>query len=168
MRSAIVAILCLLFLALPANAEEDFVPNELRIVTKTTATSSCIGDPRSPACVPDTMFACVVRQDAKLCEIAGITQREPCFSDEIVEARYAIEDVEQVSVQDLLPYLRSLARPGESYAVIDAHSILCRTADAFHCDQFGTDAMYTVKSGGQSWLLTDFPAEADQCEDFTE
>jgi hypothetical protein len=43
---------------------------EIREITANTSTSDCIGDPKTPACALETLIACGVRKDAKLCGIA--------------------------------------------------------------------------------------------------
>ncbi len=43
-----------------------------RVVTQTSASSDCIGDPRTPACALDTLAACIARRDAVLCDISTV------------------------------------------------------------------------------------------------
>jgi len=43
-----------------------------RTVTQTSATSDCIGNPRTPACALDTLAACIARRDAVLCDIGTV------------------------------------------------------------------------------------------------
>ncbi len=44
---------------------------EIRSISQTSATSRCIGDPRTPLCAFETFIACWVRRDISLCEMVG-------------------------------------------------------------------------------------------------
>jgi hypothetical protein len=44
--------------------------SEVRVIMPDSATSTCIGDPKTPECAVETMLACIVRADKRLCEIA--------------------------------------------------------------------------------------------------
>ncbi|WP_337998184.1 hypothetical protein [Oleispirillum naphthae] len=49
-----------------ARAGETF-PSDVRTITATGATSSCIGDPKTPVCAVETLLACFARRAAPLC-----------------------------------------------------------------------------------------------------
>ena len=44
---------------------------EIRSISQTSATSRCIGDPRTPLCAFETFITCWVRRDISLCEMVG-------------------------------------------------------------------------------------------------
>ena len=145
---------------------DDFDPAEVRVITPTEATSKCIGDPRTPACALDTMFACVVRRDAELCRRVGIDEtfaREPCFKPGILDARYKIKEIELLAEKDMPPYLKKKKREGELYAVIVYNALLCRP-HRLPCTTFNIGGAETLKSSGQGWVVTWFPWQAVQCE----
>jgi hypothetical protein len=44
---------------------------EIRGIFQTSATSRCIGNPRTPLCAVETLIACWVRRDRHFCEMVG-------------------------------------------------------------------------------------------------
>ena len=44
---------------------------EIRSIFQTSATSRCIGNPKTPLCAVETFIACWVRRNRPLCEIVG-------------------------------------------------------------------------------------------------
>ncbi len=143
-----------------------FDPGQVSVIGPTEATSMCIGDPRTPECALDTMFACVVRRDVELCRRVGIVgtfAREPCFKPGILDARYKIEKVRLLTEKNMPPYLKKEKREGEVYARIVYNALLCRP-HRLPCTTFNIGGAETLKSSGQGWVFTRFPDEADQCE----
>ena len=64
------AVVGLLLLGCMASAPPRDTGRQIRRVTQTTATSDCIGDPRTPLCALDTLVACTARRDHSLCNRA--------------------------------------------------------------------------------------------------
>ncbi|MBI5120992.1 MAG: hypothetical protein HZA67_08290 [Rhodospirillales bacterium] len=56
----------------PALADEKFDPKEVRVITPTSATSNCIGNPKTPICAVETFLACRVRKKQELCDLVNI------------------------------------------------------------------------------------------------
>jgi hypothetical protein len=44
--------------------------SEVRVIAPDAATSTCIGDPKTPECAVETLLACLSRDDGRLCEVA--------------------------------------------------------------------------------------------------
>jgi hypothetical protein len=61
--------------AFAGGAEKD--GGEVRTITATSATSDCIGDPRTPVCAVETLLACFARQDMALCKRVTARPVEP-------------------------------------------------------------------------------------------
>lgn len=159
------AALALACSAAIAGYGDAFDPSQVSVVGPTEATSTCIGDPRTPECALDTLFACVVRRDADLCRRVGINEtfvREPCFDPRILDIRYKIKEVQMLDERDMPPYLKKKKREGEVYAVIVYNALVCRPFN-LPCTTFNIGAAETLKSSGQGWVFTWFPDEADQC-----
>jgi len=55
--------------ALSAHANDFFAP---RVVTVTPAADECMGKTDDMLCIFDTVIACAVRRDARLCEMVGL------------------------------------------------------------------------------------------------
>ncbi|MEO5336789.1 MAG: hypothetical protein H7841_07845 [Magnetospirillum sp. WYHS-4] len=62
---------------------------EIRSITATTATSDCIGDPRTPVCAVETLLACLARSSPDLCTMVG--EDVPRTHKEPEGMRYRIE-----------------------------------------------------------------------------
>lgn len=138
-----------------------FDPDQVSVVGPTEATSTCIGDPRTPECALDTMLACVVRRNADLCHRVGI--RKPCFDPLVLDARYKIKKVRPIAEKNLPAYLKAKKREGEVFVDILYDSILCRPSH-LPCTRFSAESARTLKSSGQGWVFESPPHEADQCE----
>lgn len=54
---------------------------EVRVITPDSASSTCIGDPKTPLCTVETMLACLVRDDGRLCEAAMLGSRHQMCRD---------------------------------------------------------------------------------------
>ncbi len=65
------AVLIALLAATAARAAEKY-PSGIRSITATTATSSCIGNPKTPVCAVETFRACSARLNNDLCLRVGI------------------------------------------------------------------------------------------------
>jgi hypothetical protein len=140
---------------------DHFDPDRVSVVGPTHATSTCIGDPRTPECALDTLFACAVRRDPELCRRVGIGKT--CFDPLILDARYKIEKVRLISEENLPAYLKSQKRADDVFVNILYDSILCRPSH-MPCTRFRAESARTLKSSGQGWMFTSIPREADQCE----
>jgi hypothetical protein len=109
----------LLFLpvvAFAGGAEKD--GGEVRTITATSATSDCIGDPRTPVCAVETLLACFARQDRGLCEKA--TRRKVELNSEQGSYRYRVLSVRILQEKDITPELRDADwwRPGYADVMI--------------------------------------------------
>ena len=65
---------------------------EIRTITATTATSDCIGDPKTPACALDTYIACGTRDDPSLCAIAMFGSRDALCDKRFPDDRRILDD----------------------------------------------------------------------------
>lgn len=96
---AIVLGVCF-FLATGAASAQDFVPGVEREITRDSALTPCVGDLGSPACAFETVLYCMVLQDQKMCEDAGVHPETDCHPEWITKIRYAIEQVYGVDETD--------------------------------------------------------------------
>lgn len=73
-RRARVPLACALMMLGGGAYADDFLQGfkGVRTITQTTASSSCIGQPRTPLCAVETFLACGARLDWELCEKVGI------------------------------------------------------------------------------------------------
>ena len=95
------------FVSAGAWAGGDESDGEVRVITVDgrSSTSTCIGNPNTPACAIDTFWACTVWDDAELCEQAGrrISQPNPDFNVNSIE--YIFVDAEVIEESDIPPDL---------------------------------------------------------------
>ena len=61
---------------------------EIRSITRTEATSQCIGDPRTPLCAVETLLACFTRHDMSLCRRVGVDGVS--FDDRLIGRDYFV------------------------------------------------------------------------------
>lgn len=64
-------------------------PSEVRVITSTTATSDCIGDPKTPVCAVETFLACIARLDHGLC--AKVTKEPLQNTEKLFPFSYRVE-----------------------------------------------------------------------------
>lgn len=90
-----------------AGAADELNRSEIRVIEADRATSTCIGDPRTPVCAIETKLACDARQDASLCRKAGTVQGpQPRQAGTL---RYRVVEVEIVpegSPLTILPFVK--------------------------------------------------------------
>jgi len=98
---AVPLILVLALLPFVALADDDLAGfSGTRAITATSADSPCIGKPMTPLCAAETLMACSIRRDVKLCRVVGV-EVIPSFiatseTYEFVSARYHTQaDVDQ-------------------------------------------------------------------------
>lgn len=75
MRGTFILILAAVFAlacAGPVSAQEKFDPKQVRVITPTTASSKCIGDPKTPICAVETLLACRGLNKKELCDLVGV------------------------------------------------------------------------------------------------
>jgi hypothetical protein len=89
------------------------VPKETRRITAKSATSTCIGDPRTPLCAAETFLACVARQAPQLCERVAVEWRSG-FAEEPREEVYRVRSIKRERLQD---FSKDARRDLELYGV---------------------------------------------------
>ena len=99
--------------SVPADSEKP----EFWRITQTDATSTCIGDPKTPLCAVETLIACGARRDLRLCRIAGVDK------DVITSYAYTLEyDLKRMHVlrpEDIPPHLKGVRWFQPGMVVID-------------------------------------------------
>ncbi len=139
---------------------DDFDPNQVRIITPTEATSTCIGDPRTPICAIETLLACVARRNVDLCRRVGVST--PCFDSKIVGVRYRIGKVGILNKTDIPRYAQEMKRSDDPVVEVLYDYRWCMVKGSA-CDPLTSGvAPVLVESGGR-WLFPIFPLEANQC-----
>jgi hypothetical protein len=88
--------------AVPVCAAEWEVPRGWRVITQTQSTSGCIGKPMSPLCAAETLVACHLRADERLCLAAGAPpDRALCPPDPDGWFDCRVETVREVSDEEI-------------------------------------------------------------------
>jgi len=123
-----------------------------RKLTRTTGTSECIGDPRSPICTVETFIACYARNDARLCRIASGPKRRPPPSGTFTpnSTLYRLLEVKRLERADFPPAWNDDgkgARPGDV-------KIAAWTRECWNeCDRAGVRENYWVRQDGDRWWI---------------
>lgn len=99
------------FLMLPAYVESG-EQNTVGYITRDTASSSCIGDPRTPLCAVETFLACDMRRQMDLCRMVGVEDLN--FSGHALTEEYSMISEKVLRQQDIPEELKdsNWYRPG--------------------------------------------------------
>jgi|GEM_PF-1613727 len=129
-------LLAAALLASPALAQTTSVAQATRDkpgrIAPDAATSACLGQPSTPACAAETLFACLTRGDAALCRTVGMMA--PARSTaEPQQTEYVTERVSIIRPEDVTEDLRDLDWFKPGYALVEAQRRAC-PASAASCD----------------------------------
>ncbi len=75
--SATGVVVAIFLLGITAARAAETYPSEVRTITTTSATSSCIGAPKTPVCAVETLLGCFARREAKLCRSITMQPFDP-------------------------------------------------------------------------------------------
>ena len=161
-----VCVLCALAAALCAPppalaADGETYPTAERVITETEATSTCIGDPRTPVCAVETLLACIARSDRELCYRAGVRDYFPGGAPE--DYRYRILSVRILTEADMTPDLADAEWWKPEYADV---TIQEPDFQLDFCDPGGCKASYNLKPSAIGWeIMTWFVWGVEKFED---
>jgi hypothetical protein len=128
---------------------DDFDPAQIRIIAPTEATSTCIGDPRTPVCAVETFLACIERRDKRLCQRAVVFDFS--FAHSPAGTRYQVLSSRILREEDVPPEERhddEWMLP--SYAEVVIRHLTVRRP---WCPN-GCEVYYSVKPMGIEWKVT--------------
>ena len=74
---------------------------QVRRITPTEADSACIGDPVTPVCAVETLFACFARLDAELCRAVGIEDPDFGYDPAPATVEYVIQRAFEIRPEDI-------------------------------------------------------------------
>lgn len=85
MRGAAMAVAMGVALGVSSSLAQETYPTEVRTITRTEATSTCIGNTSTPVCAVETLLACMTRGDPALCRqsISGSIAPEPARREKL-------------------------------------------------------------------------------------
>ena len=111
-RGFTVYALLLLGLMGCVGATADGQQPEIRRITQTDATSTCIGDPKTPLCAVETFIACGARRNLRLCRIAGV--HKDVISSRLYSVEYYVKRLHVLRPEDIPPHLKGASwfQPG--------------------------------------------------------
>lgn len=135
----------------PALADEKFDPRQVRVITPTTATSICIGDPKTPICAVETLLACWARKKMKLCERVDVSYMPP--GPPLAKSQYRLISIRILTEADMTPELAHTNwwKPGYADVVIQKPD--------FHldvCDRDGCKSSYSIRPTSKGWQVVDW------------
>jgi len=134
-------------------------PSPVRRITQTSATSDCIGDPKTPLCAVETFIACFARENRALCQRVGRPDVQFVGGAQTVE--YIIGPIEPIRGDDI--------RAGESH--LDWKKIGNQIVDTMQrdCGAFGDSCLefrwtfysYVVSLTSGHWNIVSWYSEND-------
>ena len=74
---------------------------QVRRITPTEADNACIGDPVTPVCAVETLFACFARLDAELCRAVGIEDPDFGYDPAPATVEYVIQRAFEIRPEDI-------------------------------------------------------------------
>ena len=140
---------------------------QVRRITPTEADSACIGDPVTPVCAVETLFACFARLDAELCHKVGI--RNPDFGDDPAPStvEYVIQRAFEIRPEDIAEGWEDSLwyRPG--FYQVYTKEVSCAARQATCLPSLSSwpgpwpwiESVYTVKPVEGGWHLTSWSAD---------
>lgn len=150
----------------PALGGAESTAPRVQRVTLTAADSGCIGNPVTPACAVETLFACAARLDFSLCERIGLAEArgheyiifgtEPGADGQIwrhADIEYLISD-EVDSAESLRSSDGRLpAWAKKNDVVVGAQSLVCEDYEGpYHCIGW-LHSRYVFRPVGKVWKL---------------
>jgi hypothetical protein len=135
-----------------ALAGEKFDPKEVRVITPTSATSKCIGQPKTPICAVETLLACRGLNKQELCDLVGVHNQR--LDGEAYSYSYRIMK-SHIYAKREIP--KSLAdsywiKPGYADVVIEDISF-----DNMKCTDF-CRVSYAVRPSPTGWIVIEWVA----------
>lgn len=115
-------------------------------ITPTSATSACLGQPRTPVCGAETLLACLTRGDAALCR--AVTGTPPPRPSEAVQSEYVIERESLIRPVDVTEDMRDLDWYKPGYALIEMQHRACAATQAA-CDDTWDDLQIYLRRTGE-------------------
>lgn len=153
-----------------AGAAHPGVASELRdIATDDTASSECIGDPRTPLCALDTWKACFMWGEPSLCEkvgLPGVEFRTNTGEWPPIALSYQVYEALDIEAPHLthLPRDQRWFRPG----YVDLRYAVCEYEDRERCTAFGGGNVLILKPVGAEWHVSGWRIDAGDvtCENY--
>jgi hypothetical protein len=134
-------------------------PSEDRFISQNDATSTCIGDPRTPLCAVETFLACSSRQNLDLCDLVGV--KHFSYPDEKYTSRYRIVSAKVLTQDDMTEDLKDTDwwKPGfVSFSLVEFYT---------HKDNTITPTYFSgiTNPTDQGWGIIGWTIEAEQDPD---
>ena len=132
-------------------------PELLSVISKSEATSDCIGNPRTPACAVETFKACGIRAKPELCRTVGV--HEPRFWTEASDLplRYYIDRIEEFAPGDVycsnIDATTDCRIPGQGFAAVYLGFQQCHPEDLFCTEEPFHRERCLVQDTGRGWRV---------------
>ncbi|MBF0167705.1 MAG: hypothetical protein HQL45_08735 [Alphaproteobacteria bacterium] len=134
-------------------ASEKIDPRQVRLITSTAGTSTCIGNPVSPVCAVETFLACIARNDRELCNRVGVLDINALGRPGGIS--YKILSVKQIRAADVPKSLGDTEwmKPGNVRVEVLDLSVM------FPWCPHGCRSEIFVKPVAQGWHIVDWATE---------
>jgi len=134
-------------------------PSAVRRITQTSATSDCIGDPKTPLCAVETFRACFARQDRSLCRLVG--QPDVQFVGGAQTVEYIVGSIEAIRAADISADEGHLFWKKAGNQVIDVAARYCPVGRNVCPDESWTYYSYVVGQAPGQWNIVSWYSEND-------
>ena len=148
------AILALGACAGAGSIMDDFDPTEVRVITPTEATSTCIGDISTPLCAVETFLACMRRLERRFCEQVGVFGFSLRKDPEPV--RYRVLSGRILRDEDIPVHLRHTYWMKPGYADVKIIYLDWHTPD---CAPEGCWAYFSLMPTPSGWQVVDWAVQ---------
>jgi hypothetical protein len=139
-------------LASQAIADEKFDPKQVRVITPTSATSKCIGDPKTPICAVETFLACFARQKAELCK--RVEAPETDLGESTQEITYRVLFSKIIRKKDISKSLVDSYWIKPGYAEVEIEEV---AFDNIKCTDF-CRVSYALRPSPTGWIVIEWAA----------
>lgn len=147
-------LLTVAVLAAVARADEAIDPQEIRVITATSATSNCIGDPKTPVCAAETMMACFARLDLRLCEHVGVDASLLQLPKIQENVRYQVLTSHVIRSEDIPPELQDVYWMKPGYVEITILEMdFIPSGGSSNEPPMGWKISYVTKSTASGWQI---------------
>lgn len=133
---------------------EPFDRNQVRVISETETTSTCIGDPRTPLCAVETFLACSPSR-LYLCEQVGVFDFG--FHREPTAFRYRVRRSVILRERDTKIRLRSADWNKPGIATVTLEAVYDNSSRCL----WGCNYYYSVKRMPDGWKIISWTSDGD-------
>lgn len=126
------------------------------------ATSTCIGDNKTPLCAAETLLACLARADAELCRRAGVADPRAAISQPPALIEYKVDRTTVIKREDITDDLKDVDWYKPGYALVEIERRSCAVGSPSCTEASWTDLQIYARPRGNVWDIVTWRSESDE------